>query len=150
MRFSLIKNACFNMRLLEYINYTLPTCPFWTGILLGTFERYNLPSYPTSAVTFKEVKSRTQGHIDNYFKNLKFDDFRGRKHLRADEFLLQQYSYLDNRIVAFAEECRMKKNLKTKETHGQKETEWQNRKESKTYRRIMRWLKDGKKNNQKE
>ena len=120
MRFLPTKNACYNEALLEYINSVLATCPFWSAILLGSLKRYDIRENNLNALTFRNVTTKTQGQIENYFKILKKHDFRGRTHLRVDEFLKEQYQYLDSRIVSFAEDALKESGKKGKKGNNKK------------------------------
>lgn len=73
-------------------------------MLLGSLQRYSSNEIPSKSLLFEEVSTRTQGQIEgNYFKILKTIDFQGKKHLRIDEFLKEQYTHLDARLVDVGE-----------------------------------------------
>ena len=63
----------------------LPEMPLWSGVLLGSLDRYichssseydNLDDYPY--LSFKSASARTEGYIEGIMRNLKQEDFPGR------------------------------------------------------------------------
>jgi len=115
----------------------METCPFWSAMLLGSLKRYSLPSSPKNALLYSEVKVRTQGPIESHFTVLNRIEFNGKKHLRADEFVNEQYQYLDKRLILFSEESMNVSKTKGKRGTKGKHTKKKGQRKSKT----MKWLK---------
>jgi hypothetical protein len=76
----------------------LPEMPLWSGVLLGSLDRYichspseydNLDDYPY--LSFKSASARTEGYIEGMMRNLKQEDFPGRRRLRPDIFVFENY-----------------------------------------------------------
>ena len=70
--------------------------PLWSGVLLASLDRYvdeslseydSLDNYPY--LSFKSENARTEGYIEGMMRNLKQEDFPGRRRLRADVFVLE-------------------------------------------------------------
>jgi len=94
-------------------------------MLLGSLDSYTSKKVPSNSLTFKEVTTRTQGNIEGHFNMLKTIDFQDKRHLRADEFLKEQYTRLDARLVDIGESLlRPKKKCRKKQT-GNRLTEEQ-------------------------
>ena len=100
----------------------LPEMPLWSGILLGSLDRYvdeslseydNLDNYPY--LSFKSENARTEGYIKGMMRNLKQEDFPGRRRLRADAFVLENYPRIRRRLNDFSDRIVSKKTKKQKD-----------------------------------
>ena len=68
--------------------------PLWSGVLLGRLERYRDDCNEKRQIrslnqflSFSSVNAKTEGYIEGAMRNLKQEDFTGRKRLRADTFV---------------------------------------------------------------
>lgn len=100
----------------------LSEMPLWSGVLLGSLDRYideslseydNLDDYPY--LSFKSANARTEGYIEGMMRNLKQEDFPGRRRLRADAFVLENYPRIRRRLNDFSDRIVSKKTKKQKD-----------------------------------
>ena len=96
--------------------------PLWSGVLLGSLDRYvdeslseydNLDNYPY--LSFKSENARTEGYIEGMMRNLKQEDFPGRRRLRADAFVLENYPRIRRRLNDFSDRIVSKKTKRQKD-----------------------------------
>ena len=72
--------------------------PLWSGVLLGRLDRYRKDPCTTKKrevnnfLSFSSVNAKSEGYIEGAMRNLKQEDFSGRKRLRADTFVYENYS----------------------------------------------------------
>ena len=79
----------------------------WSGVLLGSLERYKENRVPKSQnpetkhhfLSFTSANSKTEGYVEGVMRNLKQEDFLGRKYLRADVFVSENYNYNQHKIL---------------------------------------------------
>ena len=84
---------------MDSIKSYLPEMALWSGVLLGSLEQYkeNSGRKPQNLITtqpflsFSSANSKTEGYIEGAMRNLKQENFPGRKHLRPDAFVLENY-----------------------------------------------------------
>ena len=87
-------NKYFMPRYFEYVvkNY-LPSCLLWSNLLLGDLTRYNdeiaaiSNLSPISSVRNYLKDNRTNGEVEDFFRIKKKCSFKGRRHLRLDTFI---------------------------------------------------------------
>ena len=74
---------------MDFIKSYLPEMALWSGVLLGSLQRYRGESKakPENAVTempflsFSSANSKTEGYIEGVMRNIKQKDFHAQKHL---------------------------------------------------------------------
>jgi sentrin-specific protease 1 len=97
-------NKYFMPKYFEYIfkNY-LPNCTLWSGLLLGDVRRYNeaygtKPNHPYNpAIRNSQVDNNTNAEVENFFKIKKNSSFKGKRHLRLDTFIGENWA--DNKAI---------------------------------------------------
>ena len=96
----------------------LPEMPLWSGVLLGSLDRYidessseydTFDDYPY--LSFKLENARTEDYIEGMMRNLRQEDFPGRRRLRADAFVLENYSRIRRRLNDFSDRVVSKKKI---------------------------------------
>ena len=97
-------NKYFMPKYFEYIfkNY-LHNCTLWSGLLLGDMRRYNKvydtnPSHPYKpAIRNSQVDNNTNAEVENFFKINTSSSFKGKRHLRLDTFIGENWA--DNKAI---------------------------------------------------
>ncbi|XP_046864644.1 uncharacterized protein LOC124459168 [Xenia sp. Carnegie-2017] len=74
----------------------------WSGVLLGDMTRYGenggiQESSSCRFLSFTSANAKTEGYIEGAMRNLKQEDFPGKRRLRADVFVLQNYERIRRR-----------------------------------------------------
>ena len=91
-------NRSYCPQFLEFIEKHIAEMPLWSGVLLGNLERYQTNSSQNETqentplfLSFSSENSKSEGFIKSAMRNLKQEDFPGRKRLRADVFVHENY-----------------------------------------------------------
>jgi hypothetical protein len=114
-------NQSFCPQFFAIIESYLPEMPLWSGVLLGSLDRYidgslaeydNLDDYPY--LSFKSANARTEGYIEGMMRNLKQEDFPGRRRMRVDAFVLENYPRIRRRLNDFSDRVVSRKTKKQK------------------------------------
>ena len=103
---------------MDFIKSYLPEMALWSGVLLGSLQRYRGESKAKTenAVTemaflsFSSANSQTEGYIEGVMRNIKQEDFHAQKHLRADAFV--NCERVGGRIIDYSDRldtCRLQK-----------------------------------------
>ena len=86
--------------------------PLWLGVLLGRLDRYQEDSSRNKKETcdpvnkflsFSSANAKSEGYIEGAMRNLKQEDFAGRKRLRSDAFVSENYSRIRRRVRDYAD-----------------------------------------------
>ena len=101
--------------------------PLVPGILLGKLEKYQSKSSQnkihddeTLFLSFSPANSKSEGYMESTMRNLKQEDFAGRKCLRADVFVHENYDRIRRCKQNYADHLdihllpQKKKNIKRK------------------------------------
>lgn len=92
-------NKYFMPKYFDYIfmNY-LPTCILWSGLLLGDLRRHNI-GYSSkffnsirTLIRSSQVDNNTNGEVENFFKIKKHCSFKGKRHLRVETFIGENWA----------------------------------------------------------
>ena len=115
------ENRSYCPEFFAFLESYLPETPLWSGVLLGSLDRYicyspseydNLDDYPY--LSFKSANARTEGYIEGMMRNLKQEDFLGRRRLRPDTFVFENYPRIIRRLTDFSDRFVSKKTKKRK------------------------------------
>ncbi len=103
--------------------------PLWSGVLLGRLERYQedlganergkLDSF-NQFLSFSSANAKSEGYIEGAMRNLKEEDFPGKKHLRADTFVSENYTRIRRRLRDYGDRLHGCIILKVKRTYQKK------------------------------
>ena len=124
-------NRSYCPTFMHFIKSYLPEMALWSGVLLGSLERYkeNSKQKQQSSITsqpflsFSSANSKTEGYIEGAMRNLKQEDFPGRKHLRPDDFVLENYRRIRRRIIDFSDRLHTSKKPRMKRPYTKKKKE---------------------------
>ena len=87
--------------------------PLWSGVLLGSLDRYKTvndaedcgkddsDNYPF--LSFTSANAKSEGYIEGAMRHLKQEDFPGKKRLRPDVFVSENYKRTRRRVNDFAD-----------------------------------------------
>ena len=95
---TLADNRSYSPQLWTFIKKYITEMPLWSGVLLGRLDRYRKDPCTTKKrevnnfLSFSSVNAKSEGYIEGAMRNLKQEDFSGRKRLRADTFVYENYS----------------------------------------------------------
>jgi hypothetical protein len=95
---ALADNRSYSPQFLTFIKKYLTEMPLWSGVLLGRLDRYRKDPCTTKKrevnnfLSFSSTNTKSAGYIKGPMRNLKQEDFSGRKRLRADTFVYENYS----------------------------------------------------------
>ena len=99
------RNYC--PQFLIFLKKYLAEMPLWSGVLLGRLERYQedlganergkLDSF-NQFLSFSSANAKSEWYIEGAMRNLKQEDFPGKKHLRADTFVSENYTRIRRRL----------------------------------------------------
>lgn len=103
-------NRSYCPAFLEFIRKHIAEMPLWSGVLLGNLERYQTNSSQNETqentplfLSFSSENSKSEGYIESAMRNLKQEDFPGRKRLRADVFVHENYDRIRRRERNYAD-----------------------------------------------
>ena len=103
-------NRSYCPHFLEFIEKHIAEMPLWSGVLLGNLERYQTNSSQNETqentplfLAFSSENSKSEGYIESAMRNLKQEDFPGRKRLRADVFVHENYDRIRRRERNYAD-----------------------------------------------
>ena len=87
--------------------------PLWSGVLLGSLDHYKTvndaedcgkddsDNYPF--LSFTSANAKSEGYIEGAMRHLKQEDFPGKKRLRPDVFVSENYKRIRRRVNDFAD-----------------------------------------------
>ena len=111
----------------RFIQSYLPEMPLWSGVLLGSLDRYKKTTeahelsndHPYLSITSANAKS--EDYIEGAMRHLKQEDFPGKKRLRPDDFVSQNYKRIRRRVNDFANRTHSNLRMKPKRSYKRKE-----------------------------
>ena len=87
--------------------------PLWSGVLLGSPERFKKtgnikvqeknPKSDETFLSYKSANAKSEGYIEGVMRQLKQEDFPGKKRIRADAFALENYEQIRRRLNDFGD-----------------------------------------------
>jgi ubiquitin C-terminal hydrolase len=122
-------NRSYCPQFLVFIKRYVVEMPLWSGVLLGKLDRYredlgckalgNIKP-PDQFLSFSSANAKSEGYIEGAMRNLKQEDFAGRKRLRADSFVSENYDRIRRRIRDYADRLHNSLVPKKKRTYNKK------------------------------
>ena len=103
----------------RFIQSYLPEIALWSGVLLWSLDRYKKTTEARELsnnhpyLSFTSANAKSEGYIEGVMRHLKQEDFPGKKCLRPDDFVFQNYKRIRRRVNDFAD--RMHSNLRMKQ-----------------------------------
>ena len=98
--------------------------PLWSGVLLGSLERFkktgNIKAQEKknksdeTFLSYKSANAKSEGYIEGVMRQLKQEDFPGKKRMRADAFALENYEQTQRRLNDFGDRIHTTLNPKPK------------------------------------
>ena len=122
-------NRSYCPEFLIFIKKYLQEMPLWSGVLLGRLERYRDDSNGNDKgkinllnqfLSFSSANAKSEGYVEGAMRNLKQEDFPGKKRLRADTFVSENYSRIRRRLRDFGDRLHSRINPKKKRTYEKK------------------------------
>jgi ubiquitin C-terminal hydrolase len=77
-------------------------------------------------LSFTSANSKTEGYVEGVMRNLKQEDFPGRKYLRADVFVSENYERIRRRIIDYSDRLDSCKREKPKRSYKRKKKDADN------------------------
>ena len=126
-------NRSYCPKFMEFMKSYLPEMALWSGVLLGSLERYKENAVPKTKnpvtkhpfLSFKSANSKTEGYVEGVMRYLKQEDFPGRKYLRADVFVSENYEWI-RRIIDYSDRLDSCKREKPKRSYKRKKKDADN------------------------
>ncbi len=112
-----------------FIKKYLPEMPLRSGVLLGRLEHYRDDSNGNDKgkinllnqfLSFSSANAKSEGYIEGAMRNLKQEDFPGKKCFRADTFVSENYSRIRRCLHGFGDRLHSCINPKKKRTYKKK------------------------------
>ena len=108
-----VKNRSWCPEFLSFIRSYICEMPLWSGVLLGSLDRYSKTGCSTSHekkdqskeafLSYKSANAKSEGYIEGVMRQLKQEDFPGKKRMRADAFALENYERIRRRLTDFGD-----------------------------------------------
>ncbi len=106
-------NRSFCPEFFTFIRLHICEMPLWSGVLLGSLNRYNKMEISKSQeeklvsdeafLSYKSANAKSEGYIEGVMRQLKQEDFPGKKRMRADAFALENYERIRRRLNDFGD-----------------------------------------------
>ena len=120
-------NRSYCPEFLLFIKKYVVEMPLWSGVLLGRLERYRDDCNEKRQIrslnqflSFSSANAKTEGYIEGAMRNLKQEDFTGRKRLRADTFVSENYTRIRRRLSDYGDRLHTRLISKTKRAYNKK------------------------------
>ncbi|CAB4035484.1 kDa in NOF-FB transposable element, partial [Paramuricea clavata] len=121
-------NRSYCPKFMEFLKSYLPEMALWSGVLLGSLERYKENRVPKTQnpvtkhpfLSCTSANSKTEGYVEGVTRNLKQEDFPGPKYLRADVFVSENYERIRRIIIDYSDRLDSCKQAKPKRLYKRK------------------------------
>ena len=117
-----VENRSWCPEFFEFMRSHIHEMPLWSGVLLGSLDRYKkMESHDAhkennnsdeAFLSYKSANAKSEGYIEGVMRQLKQEDFSGKKRIRADAFALENYNRIRRRLTDFGD--RLHSTIKSK------------------------------------
>ena len=107
------ENRSWCPEFLAFIRSYVCEMPLWSGVLLGSLDLYSKTGCSTSPdekdqsneafLSYRSANAKSEGYIEGVMRQLKQEDFPGKKRMRADAFALENYERIKRRLTDFGD-----------------------------------------------